>query len=97
MGRAGAAERGGLDGPRLGASIYGAVQNLVLAARAHGIGTTLTTFHTVRETDVATLLGLPDDALTMGLVPLGYPARGRWSEPRRRPLAEVVHRDRWEG
>ncbi len=83
--------------PRLGASIYGAVQNLVLAARAYGIGTTLTTFHTVRERDVAALLGLPDDALTMGLLPLGYPTRGRWSEPRRRPLAEVVHRDRWHG
>jgi nitroreductase len=87
----------GSTDPRLGASIYGAVQNLVLAARAYGLGTTLTTFHTVREHDVATLLGLPDDALTMGLVPLGYPSRGRWSEPRRRPLAEVVHRDRWRG
>src|SRR5690606_29984234 len=85
----------GSTDPRLGASIYGAVQNLVLAARAYGVGTTLTTFHTVREREVAALLGLPEDALTMGLLPLGYPVRGRWSQPRRRPLAEVVHRERW--
>lgn len=97
MGRAVLRNAAGSTDPRLGASIYGAVQNLVLAARAYGLGTTLTTFHTVRESDVAALLGLPGDALTMGLVPLGYPARGRWSEPRRRPLVEVVHRDRWEG
>lgn len=81
--------------PRLGASIYGAVQQLILAARAHGIGTTLTTLHTGREAELAPLLGLPSDALTMALLPLGYPARGRWAEPRRRPLEEVVHWERW--
>jgi nitroreductase len=85
----------GSTNPRLGSSIYGAVQQLILAARAYGIGTTLTTLYAGHEEDVRDLLGLPDDALTMGLLPLGYPARGRWAEPRRRPLAEVVHWDRW--
>lgn len=81
--------------PRLGSSIYGAVQQLILAARAYGIGATLTTLHSGHEDDVRRLLGLPDDALTMALVPLGYPARGRWSQPIRRPLADVVHWNRW--
>lgn len=85
----------GSTDPRLGASIYGAVQNLQLAARAYGIGSTLTTFHTVREQELHALLGLPDDALSMALVPLGYPERGRWSQPRRQPLEEVVHWDAW--
>jgi nitroreductase len=80
--------------PRLGSSIYGAVQQLMLAARAHGIGSTLTTLHTTHEDEVKKLLGLPDDALTMALIPLGYPARGRWAQPKRRPLSEVVH---WDG
>lgn len=31
----------------------------------------------------------------MGLVPLGYPARGRWSTPRRQPVEQVVHWERW--
>jgi nitroreductase len=81
--------------PRLGSSIYGAVQNLSLAARAYGLGTTLTTLHSGHEDDVRRLLGLPDDALTMALIPLGYPSRGRWAQPKRRPVEEVVHWDGW--
>ncbi|MEU8240772.1 nitroreductase family protein [Actinoplanes missouriensis] len=77
--------------PRLGSSIYGAVQHLILAARAYGIGATLTTLHISHEEDVRAALGLPDDALTMALIPLGFPSKGRWSEPKRRPLDEVVH------
>ena len=84
-----------VSNPRLGASIYGAVQNLILAARAYGIGTTLTTLYSRHEDDVRDLLGLPGDALTMGLLPLGYPARGRWAEPKRRPVQDVVHWNRW--
>ena len=80
--------------PRRGASIYGAVQQLILAARAYGIGTTLTTLYAAHEDDVRDRLGLPEDALTMGLLPLGYPARGRWAEPKRRPGTEVAHRGR---
>jgi nitroreductase len=82
--------------PRLGASIYGAVQQLMLAARAYGIGTTLTTLYTGHEEETRELLGLPEDALTMALIPLGYPSRGRWAEPKRRPLDEVVFTDRYE-
>lgn len=81
--------------PRLGSSIYGAVQQLMLAARAYGIGATLTTLHVGHEEDVRELLGLPDDALTMALIPLGYPSKGRWSQPKRRPLDEVVHFERF--
>jgi nitroreductase len=81
--------------PRLGSSIYGAVQQLCLAARAYGIGSTLTTLYSGHEDDVREILGLPDDALTMGLIPLGYPNRGRWSEPKRKPVEEVVHWETW--
>ena len=81
--------------PRLGASIYGAVQQLMLAARAYGIGSTLTTLHSGHEAETRDLLGLPEDALTMALVPLGYPSKGRWTEPKRRPLEEVVFADRY--
>jgi nitroreductase len=82
--------------PRIGSSIYGAVQQLMLAARAHGIGSTLTTLYSGHEAEVRTLLGLPDDALTMALVPLGYPSKGRWAQPKRRPLDEVVFNDRYQ-
>ncbi|WP_433795463.1 nitroreductase family protein [Actinoplanes sp. CA-252034] len=82
--------------PRLGSSIYGAVQHLILAARAHGLGATLTTLHIGHEEEVRNLLGLPEDALTMALIPLGHPSKGRWSEPKRRPLDEVVHFDKFK-
>lgn len=82
--------------PRAGASIYGAVQQLMLAARAYGIGATLTSLYQGHEDDVKQLLGIPEDALTMALIPLGYPDRGRWAEPKRRPVEEVTYLNRWE-
>jgi nitroreductase len=81
--------------PRIGSSIYGAVQQLCLAARAYGIGTSLTTLYGGHEDELRALLGLPDDALTMALIPMGYPAKGRWAQPKRRPVEEVVHWNRW--
>jgi nitroreductase len=89
--------RGAADAtsPRVGSSIYGAVQQLCLAARAYGIGTSLTTLYGGHEEELRELLGLPPDALTMALIPMGYPAKGRWAQPRRRPVEEVVHWDRW--
>ena len=49
------------NSPRAGSSIYGAVQNLMLAARNRGIGSTLTTLYTGHENDVKKLLGIPKD------------------------------------
>ena len=76
------------------ASILPAVQNLLLAARALGLGTTLTTLHRVFEPALRELLGLPSSIEPVVLVPLGFP-RDRFGPTRRRPLSEVAHRDRW--
>jgi nitroreductase len=78
----------------LGASIYPAAQNLMLAARAFGVGSTLTTFHLSREEEIKKLLGIPEDVHTAALIPLGYP-EGRWGEARRTPVDEVVYHDRF--
>ena len=59
-----------------GANIFGAVQNLMLAARAHGLGSTLTMLHRQHEAEVAALLGLPDDAAGAGLDPDRLPRVG---------------------
>lgn len=77
-----------------GASIYPAVQNIILACRAFGLGVVLTTNHLRCEREVETLLGLPDDVSTYALMPIGYP-EDRFGPVRRRPLAEVAHADRW--
>jgi nitroreductase len=77
-----------------GASIYPAVQNLMLAARAHGIGSCITTIHRFRDAQVKELLGIPADVETAALIPLGYPL-GRFGRPPRRPLHEVAFAERW--
>jgi hypothetical protein len=77
-----------------GASVYPAVQNLLLAARARGIGGCLTTIHLYREEQVKATLGIPADVDTYALVPLGYP-RDRFGPLRRKPVEEVAFLDRW--
>jgi nitroreductase len=77
-----------------GASIYPAVQNIMLAARALGVGSCLTTLHRYRDAQVKELLGIPADVETAALIPLGYPL-GKFGRPPRRPLREVAFADRW--
>src|SRR5215471_18436134 len=68
-----------------GASIYPAVQNLMLAARALGIGTCLTTIHKYRDAQVKELLGIPSDVETAALIPMGYPLADGLSARQVRP------------
>lgn len=76
------------------AALYPASQNLIVAARALGLGTTFTTFHTVVEPVVREELALPDDVLPGVMIAMGWPERpfGRLV---RKPLDEVLHWDRW--
>jgi nitroreductase len=78
----------------LGASIYPAVQNLMLAARAEGLGSTLTTLHKLHEDEAKQLLGIPDDVETMALIPIGWP-KGKFGTPSRLPVDKVTYWDTW--
>ena len=62
--------------PRVGSSIYGAVQQLCLAARAYGIGTSLTTLYGGHEDELRELLGLPAGRADHGADPDGLPRQG---------------------
>lgn len=77
-----------------GASVYPAVQNLMLAARALGLGTTLTTLHRAHEDKVKALLGIPEGHETMCLIPLGWP-KGNFGSASRMPVEKVTYWDRW--
>ena len=83
-----------------GSSIYPAVQNIILACRALGLGTVITTNHLIFEPEVRQVLGLPSEIQTHALMPIGYP-RGRFGPVRRRPAKEVAMLDRfgnaWSG
>jgi nitroreductase len=77
-----------------GASIYPAVQNIILACRAFGLGTVITTNHIRCEDEVKAVLGLPPEVSTYALMPIGYP-EGKFGPLARRPVSEVAYADRW--
>jgi len=77
-----------------GSSIYPAVQNMLLAARALGLGSTLTTRHIAYEKEVDAAMGIPPGFHSYAILPIGYPM-GRFGPVGRGPLAEVVYLDGW--
>ena len=79
--------------PMLG-SIYPAVQNLCLAARAYGLGTAITGLHKHFEEEINRRLGVPAGYENECLIPLGFP-KGRWGRPARKAAAEVTFFEHW--
>jgi nitroreductase len=77
-----------------GSSIYPAIQNIILACRALGLGTVITTNHILYEDEVKAVLGMPADAATYALMPIGYPTR-KYGALTRKPVAEVTFADTW--
>jgi nitroreductase len=77
-----------------GGSIWPAVQNLLLAARALGLGAAPTTIVFRDRAAVKAALGLPESIEPVCMVPVGYPM-GRFGPVSRRPVEEVMRWDRW--
>jgi nitroreductase len=86
-----------LDRPGIvgGASVYPSVQNLMLAARNEGLGTTLTTLLCAAEPQVKELLGIPPDLITCATIALGYPERPLPKKLSRGPVSAMVFSDRY--
>ena len=80
--------------PMEGASIYPAVQNLLLAARALGYGGVITGFQGPVDAELKALLGIPGEVFISCTVTLGKPL-GKHGPVRRRPLSELVYQDEW--
>jgi nitroreductase len=78
------------------ASIYPAVQNLLIAARSLGLGATLTIAHLGAEEELKEILGIPRHVRTYAIVPVGWPL-GRLGKVSRPAAATLMHRDRWNG
>jgi nitroreductase len=75
-------------------SMFPAIQNLLLAATALGLGSALTTITTAFVDELRVLLSLPDAVVPVALVPLGWPARALGA-PRREPFGDHTHRERY--
>jgi nitroreductase len=67
---------------------------MLMAARALGLGTTLTTLYLQFEKEAEAALGVPPGAHSYAILPIGYPM-GRFGPVRRIALANVVYEDRW--
>jgi nitroreductase len=93
-----------LRGPRLNflpvvgssyyGSIYPAIQNLLLACRAEGLGAALTTLPVWSSTLARRALRLPFNVQPVAVIPVGWPT-GRYGPTTRKPVHKVVHYDRW--
>jgi nitroreductase len=80
--------------PMEGASVYPACQNLLLAARALGYGGAFTGMHYHVESELRSLLNVPDGVFIAGTITVGKPA-GHHGPVRRRPVSELVYGDEW--
>ncbi len=81
--------------PTEGSSVYPAVQNLLLAARALGYGGVITQWHLAVEPELRELLHIPADVAIHAVIPLGRPAGAGHGPVRRRPLKEFVSLNEW--
>jgi len=79
---------------RGGGSIWPGVQNLLLAARALGLGAAPTTLALGDRAAVAEALNLPESMVAYCLIPVGYPL-GRFGPVTRKPVEEIMRWDRW--
>ncbi len=82
------------DPGRYASSIWPGVQNLLLAARACGLGAAPTTYALSFRDELEALLELPSHVRAQAVIPIGYPMGG-FGPVRRRPVDEVMMRERW--
>jgi nitroreductase len=87
-------DEGPLDIGTVQASVYPSVQNLMVAARALGIGSTMTTAFRIYHDEMREALGVPDTMQIFALVAMGRP-KGRFGVARRKPARAVLHWNRF--
>ncbi|MEE3331412.1 MAG: nitroreductase family protein [Myxococcota bacterium] len=80
-----------------GGSIFPAIWNAMLAARAEGVGSSLTSVFFLKWAEAKEVIGVPDDSWNFaGCVTMGYPT-GRWGVAPRNPVHNVAFRNSWDG
>lgn len=84
------------DGPGYWGSVLPAAWSFMLAARSRGLGTALTTIHLFKESEAATLLGIPDTVSQAALIPIGYYTGDDFKPAKRRPVEEITYWNDWK-
>ena len=75
-------------------AMFPAIQNLCLAARGYGLGTSITGLHMMFADEIDKKLGVPPEYANIALIPMGYP-KGRWGRPDRKPALSVTFWEKW--
>lgn len=75
-------------------ALYPAIQNLMLAARGLGLGSTLTTMANAFEKEIQEILGIPESIRITAIIPIGYP-RTKFTSPPRIPAEDLTFWDQW--
>src|SRR5271154_4503747 len=78
----------------LWSALYPAAQNLIVAARSLGLGTTFTTFHMFMESELRELLGIPEEIKFGVMIPIGWP-RNAFVTVKRKAVSSIIHWDKW--
>lgn len=76
-------------------AVWAAVQNILLAARGLGLAALPTNLTRLLDHEVRPLLGMPEHVETVILIAVGHPVDPKYGPPRRRPMGEVAHEERW--
>ena len=76
-------------------ALFPAVQNVLLACRAVGLGASLTSLHVTFGREVDAWLGLPEGCPTCAMLPIGWPV-GRYARPVRRPVDDCLFYERFD-
>ena len=84
------------DPNRYASSIWPGIQNLLLAARALGLGAVPTTYALRFRAELEEALGLPRGVAVQAVIPVGRPL-GNFGPVTRRPVHEIIFFDRWDG
>jgi nitroreductase len=84
------------DPGRYAGSVWPGIQNLLLSARASGLGAVPTTYALAFRDELEAVLELPEHVRAQAVIPVGYPL-GRFGPVRRLPVEEIMMRDRWSG
>ena len=84
------------DPYRYGSSVWPGIQNLLLAARANGLGAVPTTFALEYGAELGAVLRLPPRVCVQAIIPVGHPT-GRFGPVRRLPLGEILMDEHWDG
>jgi nitroreductase len=81
-------------GQPMQSAIFPAIQNLCLAARGYGLGTSITGLHMMYADEIDKKLGVPSEYVNIALIPMGYP-KGKWGRPDRKPALSVTFWEKW--